>query len=262
MKLKGFGSSVIAILKKSKIKRNLYYEIKERVTEERQEGYAINKRKQKVKVYGFDETKNSRNILMEILRDRMDNHKSRFIANIIYEELCTLEVKKNGRIEHADNAHDDQIFSYLMSLYVWYYGKNLMETYGLDKRMIHTDAEEDVEVDPLGEEVGYEDITTGIETEAEGQVESQLAYLNSTKVVLYNEFLEQEKAKDKQAMTDILRTKLGRQAYSEQFHIDINDIEASSLYHIPDHYFSDEISIGTQNNSPLQREFDSMGTPR
>ena len=83
---KGFGSSVIAILKKSKIKRNLYYEIKDRTTEERVEGFAVQKRKQKVKVYGFDETKNSRNLLMEILRDRMDNHKARFIANIIYEE--------------------------------------------------------------------------------------------------------------------------------------------------------------------------------
>ena len=66
--LSGFGSSVIAILKKSKIKRNLYYEIKERVTEERMEGMNINRRKQKVKVYGFDETKNSRNLLMDILR--------------------------------------------------------------------------------------------------------------------------------------------------------------------------------------------------
>ena len=68
MKYTGFGSSVIAILKKSKIKRNLYYEIKDRVTEERMDGFAINRRKQKVKVYGFDETKNSRNLLMEILR--------------------------------------------------------------------------------------------------------------------------------------------------------------------------------------------------
>lgn len=263
MKYTGFGSSVIAILKKSKIKRNLYYEIKDRVTEERMDGFAINRRKQKVKVYGFDETKNSRNLLMEILRDRMDNHKSRFIARIIYEELCTLEVKKNGKIEHADNAHDDQIFSYLMALYVWYYGKDLMENFGLDKRMIHTDADEDVEVDPLGEEYGYEDITSGIETDVEGDVQSQLSFINSTKVVLYNEFLENERAKDEQAMKDILKTKIGREAYAQQFHIDVNDINSSSLYEIPISVFNDIYQDpGTQKTSKLQKEFDSIGIPR
>lgn len=258
----GFGSSVIAILKKSKIKRNLYFEIKERVTEERMEGMNINRRKQKVKVYGFDETKNSRNLLMDILRDRMDNHKARFLADILYQELCTLEVKKSGKIEHSDNAHDDQIFSYLMALYVWYYGKDLMENFGLDKRMIQTDAEEDVEVDPLGENQGYEDITHGIETEAEGVIESQLAYLNSINVTMYNEFLENERAKDKQAMDNILRTELGRQAYAETFHVDINDISTSSTYQIPDEVFNDMYNSGTQEKSALQKQFETMETPR
>lgn len=257
----GFGSSVIAILKKSKIKRNLYYEIKDRVTEERMEGMAIQRRKQKVKVYGFDETKNSRNLLMEILRDRMDNHKARFIARILYEELCTLEVKKNGKIEHADNAHDDQIFSYLMALYVWYYGKDLMENFGLDKRMIRTDSEEDVEADVLGEDYEHVDITDNIEIESEGEVESQLNYLNSNRVILYNEFLESEKAKDKQAMDEILITKVGREAYAKQFHIDINDINASSQYQIPNHVF-DSLYSSTNQISELQREFDSIGIPR
>ena len=257
----GFGSSVIAILKKSKIKRNLYYEIKDRTTEERVEGFTVNKRKQKVKVYGFDETKNSRNLLMEILRDRMDNHKGRFIANILYEELCTLEVKKNGKIEHADNAHDDQIFSYLMALYVWYYGKNLMENFGLDKRMIHTDSEEDVEIDPLGENEEYEDLVGAIETEVEGQVESQLAFLNSNKVILYDQFLMNEKAKDEQALKDILRTKVGREAYAEKYHIDVNDLDVGAMYQIPDVVFTD-MTVGTHEISSLQQQYDAMGITR
>lgn len=229
--------------------------------EERQEGYNTTKRKQKVKVYGFDETKNSRNLLMEILRDRMDNHKAKFIARIIYEELLTLEVKKNGRIEHADNAHDDQIFSYLMALYVWYYGKNLMENFGLDKRMIHTDADEDVEVDPLGEEYGYKDISDTIETETDGEIEAQLNYLATDKTVLYDQFLESEKEKDKAAMDDILRTPLGRKAYAEKFHIDENDIMVSSQYKIPDAVFND-IYADTPQKSQLQMQFESMDIPR
>lgn len=262
----GYGSSVIAILKKSAIKRNLYYEIKDRVTEERVDGFTTNKRKAKVKVYGFDETKNSRNLLMEILRDRMDNHKNRFIARIIYEELCTLEVKKNGRIEHADNAHDDQIFSYLMALYVWYYGKNLMENFGLDKRMIHTDADEDVEVDPLGDgNNSYEDIIHYVEEPGDGThniVQEQLQYLNSTKVVLYEDFLASERAKDEKAMEDILRTPVGRQAYAEKYHIDINDIQTSSLYHIPDKEFNMMYDASMSQISELQQQYNSMEVSR
>lgn len=262
MKFLGFGSSVIAILKKSKIKRNLYYEIKDRVTEERMEGMSTIRRKQKVKVYGFDETKNSRNLLMEILRDRMDNHKARFIANILYEELCTLEVKKNGKIEHADNAHDDQIFSYLMALYVWYYGKNLMENFGLDKRMIHTDADEDVEIDPLGEDQEYVDVTSTIETESDGQVQAQLAYLESNKAILYDEFLANEKAKDEAALNDILRTQVGREAYAEKYHVEVNDLRTTALYQIPDDVFNSFYGVEAGKKSQMQRQFESMGIPR
>lgn len=94
MKCTGFGASVLSQLIKTKIKRNLYYEIKDRTLEERAQGMSIQKITKKVKVYGFDETKASRELLMGILRDRMDNHKAKFISPIIYNELCTLEVKK------------------------------------------------------------------------------------------------------------------------------------------------------------------------
>ena len=104
------------MLVKSKIKRNLYFEIKDRVTEERFNGVKVIRKTQKTKVFGLDETKQTRDLLMEILRDRMDNHKAKFISPIIFNELTTLEVKKNGRIEHSANAHDDQIFSYLLAL--------------------------------------------------------------------------------------------------------------------------------------------------
>ena len=117
-KFMGFGASVLSTLIKTKIKKNLYFEIKDRVFEERFDGVRTIKKTQKQRVYGFDETKSSRELLMEILRDRMENYKSKFISPIIYGELTTLETKKNGRIEHSDNAHDDQIFSYLMALYV------------------------------------------------------------------------------------------------------------------------------------------------
>ena len=73
---------------------------------------------------------------MEILKERMIYHKDKFISPILYDELNGLEVKRNGKIEHSNNTHDDQVFSYLIALYVWYEGKNLMELYGIDKTSI------------------------------------------------------------------------------------------------------------------------------
>lgn len=94
MKYYGFQASVLSQLIKTKIKRNLYYEIKDRQLEERWQGATVQRVTKKVKVYGFDETKQSRELLMGILRDRMENHKAKFISPIIYNELCTLEVKR------------------------------------------------------------------------------------------------------------------------------------------------------------------------
>ena len=75
----------------------------------------------------------------------MEHHKAKFVSPIIYNELTTLEVKKNGRIEHCDNGHDDQLFSYLWGLYVWYDGKNLMENFGIRKSSIKTDTDIELE---------------------------------------------------------------------------------------------------------------------
>ena len=56
-----------------------------------------------------------------------------------------MEVKKNGKVEHSQNSHDDQVFSYLMALYVWYDGKNLAERFHIVKNTIKTDTDVDIE---------------------------------------------------------------------------------------------------------------------
>ena len=75
MKLKGFGASVIQRLVKTDIKKNLYYEIKEKVIEETFNGYRVNKNKARVKVYDLESTKSVRARLIEILYDRVAYHK-------------------------------------------------------------------------------------------------------------------------------------------------------------------------------------------
>lgn len=141
----GFGISVIQRLCKTSIKRNLYWEVKDRVIEERFDGIHMNKRPQKVKVYGLNSTKEVRARLIEILMERVMYHKDKFVAPILHQEMQAMEVKKNGKVEHSDNSHDDQVFSYLMALYVWYDGKNLADNFHIMKNTLKTDADEDLE---------------------------------------------------------------------------------------------------------------------
>ena len=249
----GFGASLLQKLIASKLKKNLYFEIKEKTIEERSDGFNTVKRKKKCKCYGFDNTQKSRNLLMEILRDRMENHKDKFAADIIYHELSTLEVKKNGRIEHAANSHDDQIFSYLMALYVWYEGKNLMENFGLQKRSIYTDEY----TSEIQLEEDYVDLATDDVISVSDEVISQLNYLGSTSNKSLAQFTAEEEQKDMKALKDLLSNKMLREVYMKQYDADPNDILVQSpLYEIPNSYFFDQ-----DNNtykSDLQSDFDNI----
>ena len=141
----GFGTAVIQRLVKTSVKKNLYWEIKDKVIEESFNGGRVQKQNRKVKVYGLDSTKNIRARLIEILMERVMYHKDKFVAPILLEEMRAMQVKKNGKVEHSDRSHDDQVFSYLMALYVWYEGHNLIENFGLRKTTIKTDTDEDIE---------------------------------------------------------------------------------------------------------------------
>ena len=227
----GFGSSVISYLKGTSVKRNLYFEIKDRVVEEKYNGMTMVKLKQMTKVYGLDQTHATRELLMEILRDRMNNHKQKFVAPIITDELKTLEIKKNGRIEHADGAHDDQIFSYLLALYVWYEGKNLMENFGLEVREIKTDntTDETLDIDVhqgqknIGRDI--EEVTREDYNDSGSEIKKQLLYLSQARSIGYDEWLQQQQNENMKAIQDLLRTPQGREAYLKAYHQDPDDVK-------------------------------------
>lgn len=145
LKLNGFGASVIQRLVKTSVKKNLYWEIKERVIEESFNGIRSVKHPQKVRVYGLDSNREVRSRLIEILYDRVRYHKDKFVAPILHAEMQSMEIKKNGKVEHSSNSHDDQVFSYLMALYVWYDGKNLAENFHIMRNTIKTDENTDIE---------------------------------------------------------------------------------------------------------------------
>lgn len=249
----GWGTSVISQLLKTKIKRNLYYEIKDKVVEERTQGPHVQKMTRKVKCYGTDETKQTRDLLMEILRDRMTNHKAKFISPIIYEELCTLEVKKNGRIEHSATAHDDQIFSYLMALYVWYEGKDLMERFGLQKGSISTDDDNTME---FGVGDDFEDIGLDLSDDDSNIIyNDQKEFFKSSKSISYDQWRDKQNEDNMKADEMLRQNPRTRRAWHEHNHL--QDSGEASLYTIPNEIFN---SFYFEDKKPnkLKEEFDSI----
>lgn len=228
----GFGASVLSyLLGKPDIKKNLYYEIKDKVFEERTDGVRTIRNTKRCKVYGSDNTKNNRDRLMEILRERMRYHKDKFVSEIIYNELTQLEVKKNGRIEHTSNGHDDQIFSYLWALYVWYEGKNLMENWRLMKTELKTDDEFESVDDAVYDESNYIDL--GIELlsndEVNEEVSKQIGYVTNT-YIMQSDLVKKQEEDSERAMNELLMTNpLARKAYSKKYNVPEDELIGNEI---------------------------------
>jgi len=132
----GVGTGTIARLVKSKIKRNLYFEMKEKVLEENLGKKST--RKAWVKSYGLHSSKDIRENLMEILSTRVKHHYDKIYSENIFSQIKTLETKRNGRIEHSSNAHDDTIFAWVLSLYPLYYGVGVKENWNISIPTLNT----------------------------------------------------------------------------------------------------------------------------
>lgn len=248
------------MLIKSSIKKNLYYEIKDQVKEERYQGAKTIYKKQKVKSYGTDNTHETRTKLMELLHQRVAYHKDKFIAPILHDEMCSLEVKPNGKIEHASNAHDDQIFSYLMALYVWYYGENLMERFHIFKNELKTDQDmdetqfdEDERYGGLEEiEIQYDDPDIGVNR----ILQEQKAFFESSKTMTYEEFMKKEEERDRAAMEKILGRPDGRDAVAKAFNIDLDYLNQQHQGNVPQDISNQILSNFYGNNEQRQDQYE------
>lgn len=249
----GFGATVIAKLIKMGLKKNLYYEIKDVVVEERQDGIHSYKQKVRTKVYGLTSTKSIRQLLIDILLERVENHKDKIISPIIYNELLGMEIKRNGKIEHSASTHDDQVFSMLMALYMWYEGTNMAERFGLRKTTIKTDDEIDEQIDY------YNDNSVEIvehfnqEDELSAEIEHDLQSAIKAGGTPIQQFLEQRRAQEKAQFETLIQTPLGERAYRQQYGIPDN-IPLSNYfgdvngYNIPDSTF---FGFYNQNSNTL-----------
>ena len=259
-KHQGYGSTVISKLVKMGIKKNLYYEIKDIVVEEKQDGIHSYKQKIRTKVFGLNSTKEIRKLLIDILIERVENHKDKIISPIIYNELLGMEIKRNGKVEHSNSTHDDQVFSMLMALYVWYEGINLSERYGIKKTSIKTDDEVDEQIDYYNDDTVEIVDSFNKEDPLYDQIEQDINYAVAAGGTPLNEFLKQRDAKEKEYMDNLIRTPLGEKAYRQKYGIpdDVpidHMVNNGSHVNIPDKVF---LGFYEPNTEELYNQYNEL----
>ena len=190
----------------------------------------------------------------------MNHHKDKFISPTIYKELTGLEVKKNGKVEHSDLTHDDQIFSYLMAMYVWYEGKNLRENFGIQKFGIKTeeavDDVVDMETTTSGSDISKE--LAYVSRDEQDKLEMQLNQMQADKGMLFSEFVAKQRAKEDQQLKMMMQNPVFKEAYARRYGISPENVSidqtqdaGSGLNKLPDSLFIDFIKDESElgNNS-------------
>jgi len=223
------------------------------------DGVHAYRQKIKTKVYGLNSTKDVRKQLIDLLMDRVQYHKDKFISPIIYQELTGMQVKKNGKIEHSDATHDDQIFSLLMALYVWYNGTNLAERYGLHRTSIQTDEDVDQNVDYFDPETMSVVEHFNTNTEIDDITEQTIKQMDNPKVELIGDYMNRMYEEEQQKFYDFVNTDLGAKAYKEKYNIP-QETDLSKIFGQDNgngiNRISDKIFDSFYSNKPFINGFD------
>lgn len=138
------GDAIIAFLLESPIAGRLYFDKYKELAEEKMKDLekqeSILKAQAKLKTYYgvFTEGK-SREVMFQILANRIKDHKDQFVGQKVTRDISKL-VMKGGKIQAAAGFHDDNIMSYLIAMYVLFYGNNL-NVFGFDPGDILATAE-------------------------------------------------------------------------------------------------------------------------
>ena len=264
----GFGSSVLQMLLRTSVKQNLYYEIKDRIDEEQFDGITVRKRPRKCKVYGVTSSFQKRNEVIELLHQRVQHHRDKFATKELYDELCTMVVKPNGKIEHSEDSHDDLVFSYLWALYVFYHGKDLATRFHLMKTEIYTDDHYDETSYRLEEEYDEnESIDSSVyappDDEMAHMVSSQLEYLEqspSSKTI--EDIYRIQQQEDKKALDLIKQTSVGRELIAKTYNVPLSHLNKESKMGFMDitddinnMWYSDEKSLDLNFHGNLSDSF-------
>lgn len=241
------------------LKKNLYYEIKDTIVEEKQDGVHAYKQKLRTKVYGLNSTKEVRRKLIDLLIERVENHKDKIISPIIYNELLGMEIKRNGKVEHSASTHDDQVFAMLMALYMWYEGVNMGERFGLKKVSIKTDEDVDEQIDYYNDDSIEIVDSFNAKDELDEEVERSLSSAIKAGGVLMQDFLDKRHEEETAQLNALFNTPLGQKAYRNVY--GIPDSESIEKYIGPPGEFNIPYSVfsGFYNpNDSVFKEYNNI----
>lgn len=142
------GGAVIEVLKRTPLRHMIYSSPEansdnSRVRDKLDENGFIKEEFIRNKYFGANTTSSTRTVMMNILMDAVQFAKHIVNTEYIVDDITNLVVK-NNKIQAAAGKHDDSVMSWLICLYVYYYGEKL-ERYGFVKGSVPTDVEEDDE---------------------------------------------------------------------------------------------------------------------
>lgn len=131
------GAGILDHLSYSSIANNIYFDdakdLVEKAMSENETTESVLKRQAAERsFYGVWTGPQSRPEMFTILADHIYNHKDKFIGEFLVRDITRLIQKPNGKIEAGSGFHDDSVMSYLIAMYVYYHGNNLM-LFGFNK---------------------------------------------------------------------------------------------------------------------------------
>jgi hypothetical protein len=144
-----------------------------------------------------------------------------------------MEVKRNGRVEHSDLTHDDNSFSMLLALYVWYNSTNLRENFGIEKTAIKTDEYIDDEIEmasgakeeaDMAKHLERFNATTNMNT-ISSQVALDLAQMNKSKGMLFSEFVAQQRKGEEDHLRMMLQDERTKDAYARFYGVHPDNVD-------------------------------------
>ena len=137
------GRELINCFLETKYKYQLYYDdgkLLDKVIEKTDPYGALKRASMERRAYGIYTSASNRVQYFAILENIMEERKDLLTTPYIVEDVCGLIRKVNGRIEAGEGSHDDNIFSYLLGLFVYIHSPyEKLEQYGIRRGQLDSD---------------------------------------------------------------------------------------------------------------------------
>lgn len=127
-----YGLNILqSLMKDPKIEPRMYKEKREPLGEKKQkDGFVVRKNSDTI-IYGVETTSKSRNQMFDMLTEIVELEYDKIVSPHVYKDICSLERKRNGKIEHTASGHDDSLMAYLIFRYAVFYGNCFKDRFGI-----------------------------------------------------------------------------------------------------------------------------------